>query len=401
MNDKANDIMTAASRLFARYSFAKVTMEQIASSLDMVPGALYHYFSDKEELIYSCYIRGLHIYEQEIEAAAEPGIDGLEIIRRFMRGRLKPGGQRMIMYTDIDALPPKYSDEVHRQRWKNAEKLAEIIKIGVDDGSITSDNPLLSAIALISTFDWLFFWYSENDYYTPSQAIENIDDIITHGIYRRDLPVPPLPEAPDVASFLDTRKKLNKRETKYDHMLRVAADNFNRKGVMGASIDSIAKDVGISRAGIYYHFDDKEELLLACLQRGLDREQVVYDHLTSLGFRDEEHIIQYMRLLLMLHATPYGPKSTYHNINYLGKKHRKKYIADVLENIDSAQKDYRGSIEAGHFRHVDMYFAQRVTTGMSHWYPIWFNSRIDWTPIAVADHYAKLFLYGLKTREVV
>lgn len=398
MSDKTDEIMKAASSLFARHSFAKVTMEQIATSLDMVPGALYHYFSDKEELIYSCYISGLRIYEQEIEAAIEPGIDGLEIIRRFIRGRLKSDGQRMIMFTDIDALPEKYSQEVHQQRWKNAEKLAQIIQRGVDDGSINSDNPLLSAVALISVFDWLFFWYSENDYYTASQAIENIDDIITHGVYRRDKLPPSPPQIPDFKSFLHTQKKLNKRETKYDHMLRVAADNFNRKGVMGASIESIAKDVGISRAGIYYHFNDKEELLLACLQRGLDREREIYSYLNSQGYKNDQHVTQSMRLLLMLHASPLGPKSTYHNINYLNEKHRAKYISEVLETIGLAQEDYKASIKAGHFRKIDVYFAQRVITGMGHWYPIWFNKPSDWSPITIADHYTNLFLYGLKTR---
>lgn len=398
MSDKTNEILRAASRLFARYSFAKVTMEQIANSLDMVPGALYHYFSDKEELIYSCYISGLRIYELEMEAAVEPGIEGLEIIRRFIRGRLKSDGQRMIMYTDIDALPEKYNKQVHLQRWKNAEKLAQIIQRGVDDGSINSDNPLLSAVALISVFDWLFFWFSENDYYTTSQAIENIDDIITHGIYRRDKPVPASPKTLDLEDFLNTQKKLNKRETKYDHMLRIAADNFNRKGVMGASIESIAKDVGISRAGIYYHFDDKEELLLACLQRGHEREKEIYSYLVSEGHKDGDHVVQNTRLLLMLHATPYGPKSTYHNINYLNDKHREKYVSEVLETIGWAQEDYKNSIKAGHFRPIDVYFAQRVITGMCHWYPIWFSNRSDWSPFTIANHYTNLFLYGLKPR---
>lgn len=398
MNDKTHEIMRAASSLFAHYSFAKVTMEQIATSLNMVPAALYHYFNDKEELIYSCYIQGLLTYEHEMQAAIEPGIDGLEIVRRFLRGRLKSKSQPMVMFTDIDALPEKYSHQVHQQRWNNAEKLAAIIKRGVTDGSITSNNPLLSAIAIISIFDWLFFWYSKNDYYTKAQAIEAIDDIITHGVYCRVTAMPEIPEIPELEAFLGTQKKLNKRETKYDHMLRVATDNFNRKGVMGASLESIAKDVGISRAGIYYHFDDKEELLLACLQRSHDHEKEISAYLSNQGFKNGAHVIQNMRLLLMLHATPYGPKSTYHNINYLTKEPREKYICDVLKTIGSAQHDYKNAISEGHFRDVDVYFAQRVITGMCHWYPIWFNSRSDWSPLTIADHYTHLFLNGLKPR---
>ena len=101
VTDRAEEILVSASRLFARHSYANVTMEQVAASVRAVPGALYHYFRDKEDLIFHCYLRGLAIYRHEIEAAAEPGIDGLEIIRRFVRGRLRPEGQRMILFTEI------------------------------------------------------------------------------------------------------------------------------------------------------------------------------------------------------------------------------------------------------------------------------------------------------------
>ena len=53
---------------------------------------------------------------------------------------------------------------------------------------------------------------------------------------------------------------MGKRETKVDLILKFAADNFNRKGASGVSIQDIANDANVTRAEVYYHFKDKETL---------------------------------------------------------------------------------------------------------------------------------------------
>ncbi|UUO36124.1 MULTISPECIES: TetR/AcrR family transcriptional regulator [Bradyrhizobium] len=400
-SDRAEEILVSASRLFARHSYANVTMEQVAASVRSVPGALYHYFRDKEDLIFHCYLRGLALYRHEIETAAEPGIDGLEVVRRFIRARLRPEGQRMILFTDIDALAASYSNDVHARRWQNAALLAGILKRGVADGSIACEEPLLTAVALISILDWVPFWFSERDYYSRQQAIDAIDDIITHGVYRREIALPDMPEAPSLAPFLQSRSKLNKRAAKLDRMLSIASDSFNRRGASGTSLESIAADAGMTRAGIYYHFSEKERLLLACLRRGLAGEIGIREYLQDLGLGPFDYVVQRVRLLLMLHDTPCGPKATYHNINYLNDVDRKHYVGQVLATIGQDQRNHQRWIEEGYFRSVDTHFAERVLTGMGHWYPIWFRGERSWSPMQIADHFSRLFLAGLKPRRGV
>ncbi|HVV41091.1 MAG TPA: TetR/AcrR family transcriptional regulator [Nitrobacter sp.] len=398
LTGRSEEILVAASKLFARHSYANVTMEQVAAAVQAVPGALYHHFHDKEELIFQCYLRGLAIYRLEIEQAAERGIDGLETIRRFVRGRLRPEAQRMILFTDIDALAPTYSNQVHERRWQNAELLARILDQGVADGSIACDEPLLTAVALISILDWVPFWFSERDYYTRQQAIDAIDDIITHGLYARGTAIPDLPDPPSLVPFIEARARLNKRAAKLDRMLSIASDSFNRRGASGTSLESIASDAGMTRAGIYYHFSEKESLLLACLRRGLDNEVRIRDHLRSQNLGAFDHVVQCLRLLLMLHDTPCGPKTTYHNINYLNNVDRKAYVYSVLETIRHDQADYQRWIDDGSLRRVDTYFAQRVFTGIGHWYPIWFKDKRAWLPLQIANHFASFFLSGIKPR---
>ena len=315
-----------------------------------------------------------------------------------MRARLRPEGQRMILFSDIDALAASYSNDVHARRWQNAALLADILKRGVADGSIACEEPLLTAVALISILDWVPFWFSDRDYYSRQQAIDAIDDIITHGVYRRENALPDMPEAPSLAPFLQARSNLNKRAAKLDRMLSIASDSFNRRGASGTSLESIAGEAGITRAGIYYHFREKERLLLACLQRGLAGEIGIREHLQGLGLGAFDYVVQRVRLLLMLHDTPCGPKATYHNINYLGDVDRKHYVAQVLATIRLDQRNHQRWIDEGYFRSVDTHFAERVLTGMGHWYPIWFRGERSWSAMQIADHFSRLYLAGLKPR---
>src|SRR5215471_3335219 len=48
-------------------------------------------------------------------------------------------------------------------------------------------------------------------------------------------------------------------------VLAAAIDCFARHGYQGTSIDRIAREVGVTKGALYYHFRDKEDLLFAAV----------------------------------------------------------------------------------------------------------------------------------------
>jgi AcrR family transcriptional regulator len=53
-------------------------------------------------------------------------------------------------------------------------------------------------------------------------------------------------------------------------VLRIAVEVFNERGYDGASMDDLARRLGIAKSGIYHHVSGKEELLRMALDRALD-----------------------------------------------------------------------------------------------------------------------------------
>jgi TetR/AcrR family transcriptional repressor of nem operon len=60
---------------------------------------------------------------------------------------------------------------------------------------------------------------------------------------------------------------LRPREFDHDDVLRVAFDQFWRKGVRGTSLSDIARDAGVQRGSLYNAFGSKEALFLCAYER--------------------------------------------------------------------------------------------------------------------------------------
>ena len=64
--------------------------------------------------------------------------------------------------------------------------------------------------------------------------------------------------------------------SKKESLMRIAARHFAKYGYEGVSLDAIAKETGITKAAIYYHFKDKAHLYEAVL---LERLRGLVEHI--------------------------------------------------------------------------------------------------------------------------
>jgi long-chain acyl-CoA synthetase len=66
------------------------------------------------------------------------------------------------------------------------------------------------------------------------------------------------------------RERQNNREAKRDAVLLAAARLFAKTGFQGTSLDDIARSLDVTKPTLYHYIANKEEILFACVQRGLD-----------------------------------------------------------------------------------------------------------------------------------
>lgn len=390
-----DQILTVATRRLNRYGLSNTTMEETARDLNLLPGALYHYVKDKQELAYLCLKRGCDLRRQQLERADERGLDGLEKVRRYLRSVLQTGQSRMPVFHEVNSLAQPYRDAIREQIQANNQLLRRFLTEGQQDGSIAPSDVRLTSLAIISIVDWISFWYTKSLGYTPEQAAMAIEDIVTHGVYRRDLPPIAFPPV-DLASLEVEAPPPSSAEAKRNAILRAALHAFNRRGFGGASVDMIAADLGVTRQTIYRRFRDKEELLFAALQRAQSFNDARAQLPDGCHIVDEEVLLR--RALFHGHTTEAGPMRTFALFTSLSAAHRE----ELMKNLEGVMSLDLGRIQVGldqgFYRRIDLYIAERIRSGLFSWFPIWFDPQGPNTAIEVADNHTALFLYGLKPR---
>ncbi len=79
-----------------------------------------------------------------------------------------------------------------------------------------------------------------------------------------------------------THKQLQSEQTR-QHIIQVAAQMFARKGFFGTSIADLSRAAGLTKGALYHHFESKDALFLAVIQRVRDvwRREVARDVLKA------------------------------------------------------------------------------------------------------------------------
>jgi TetR/AcrR family transcriptional regulator, cholesterol catabolism regulator len=83
-----------------------------------------------------------------------------------------------------------------------------------------------------------------------------------------------------------------------DRIIEQATRLFVSRGYTGISMREIAEAVGVSKAGLYYHFEDKEALFLAILTANLARVESAIQAARREGATARDQISRMMRSIM-------------------------------------------------------------------------------------------------------
>jgi len=190
-----------------------------------------------------------------------------------------------------------------------------------------------------------------------------------------------------VATVLDTRRVL---------MYRTAAQMFRDRGFDATSVSDIARALGLTKAGLYHHFESKEALLFEIMMFGLER---VHDEVLEpvRAIRDPE---VRLRQLIVRHAriatrARGAVAFLVDEARALPPAQRTKIELRMRVYIDLLRDTLTELKKAHRLRDVDPTVGAFSIAGMILWLPRWFRHGGRLTPDEAADEIANLALGGL------
>lgn len=181
------------------------------------------------------------------------------------------------------------------------------------------------------------------------------------------------------------RARDEQHELKRAVLLREAAVAFNRYGFHGTSLDDVAKNLGLTKATLYYYFPNKQALLRACFDRLMDAAFSSLETAKSQakGGRDrlrlalrgylEEMIDELSCCVVMTEESALAPEDRQTIV-----ARRDKYEAELRGLVRQGIKD--GSIVP-----CDPKLAVFTILGAINWVPRWFRHDGPWEGRQLAE----------------
>ncbi len=181
-------LLAAASRLFAEKGFALTSVQEIVEHAGVTKGAMYHYFSSKDDLLQQIYTRLLALQSVRLVAIADD-------TGRPVRERLHAAAADVVVSTiehlddaqvswrSMHMLPPDRLAEVRGDRRRFHERFRMLIEQGQADGSLRSDvSADLVAHQFFGGVHHLGSWYHADGELTPESIGQAFADLLLRGL---------------------------------------------------------------------------------------------------------------------------------------------------------------------------------------------------------------------------
>jgi len=189
-----------------------------------------------------------------------------------------------------------------------------------------------------------------------------------------------------------TRQNTSRRA----EILRSAVSAFRRRGYHGASVDEIARTLGMTKGNLYYYFRNKEEILFFCHDWSLD---ILLDRLREVQKEGGPPDRRLRRLIVafvhMIIDELHGTALTL-DLQALSPAHLKRVIAKRDRFDRGLRKIIEEGIASGAFVAGDPKLLTFAVLGAANWITRWYDPKGSATSDEIGNAFADFLLRGLR-----
>ena len=158
---RRTEILHAALRAFRDRGYHATTLDDIAEQLGIRKTALYHYFPDKEAILYECHRESLAELDRILTGARslDTAPERLaHVIREHVRVMTDTLEASPLAF-EVTALAPERQREVIAARDRYERALRRMIQDGIAAGDFRPTNPKTAVFAILGAINWIARWY--------------------------------------------------------------------------------------------------------------------------------------------------------------------------------------------------------------------------------------------------
>jgi len=190
VHDTAIEILKVAQELFYKKGYEKATTREISQKVGISKAALYHHFTNKEEILFKICLRAADELISNMKGAISrnknldvPLKEKLkDIMLEYATTYLKNKNFNKILLHEIEFLSPEKKRVILDKETENVHQLRDFLKELMDQGLIKKFDPTVMTFTIISAIHWLYFWFKPDKGLSLEQVIEQIAEMYLDGI---------------------------------------------------------------------------------------------------------------------------------------------------------------------------------------------------------------------------
>ena len=185
---KRDAVVQTAARAFAERGYHNTSLDDIARALDVTKPTIYYYVTNKEQLLFQCFVAGLDPIRAALRAvkvAKEPGRERLNtVLRQYAQAVASDFGWCMVIAEHQD-LSASMSQHIRALKVEIDQGIRRLLREGVKDGSVQPCDVKMTAFALAGALNWIAHWYRANQGMTAAQVADAFVTVFEEGLRPR------------------------------------------------------------------------------------------------------------------------------------------------------------------------------------------------------------------------
>lgn len=175
-------VLAAATRLFAEFGYESTPVQQIVEAAGVTKGALYHYFTSKDELLAGTYAQLLDLQSEgiaEFTALDAPAIDRLRLAAAdLVRTTLQHLDSAIVFQRSLHLLSDPSRTAFREQRRAYRESFEGLIREGIASGDFRHDLQVdLAGYSFFGAVGYLTVWYSADGPRGVDEIVEEFTEL--------------------------------------------------------------------------------------------------------------------------------------------------------------------------------------------------------------------------------
>jgi AcrR family transcriptional regulator len=157
------ELLRVATRLFRERGFHATSMQDLAESLAMNRGSLYHYIESKDDLLWAIVTGALDRLCDRVRPVLEADRPGAQRLRAAIHAHLRfaadHGDELALVQIELRSLSPERRAELIARRDAYEALWRRAITDAAADGAMGRHDVRLTGIAILSACNWFTQWY--------------------------------------------------------------------------------------------------------------------------------------------------------------------------------------------------------------------------------------------------